>query len=380
MSVTEYSFDRKNISFLRGWWIDVDKTSFLIVVSLILFGIVVSASTSPAIATKLGLKKTFFLQKHIIFALIAIVVIFFTSLLRDREIKTIAILGILLFVVLMVFTILFSQYSKGAKRWIYIFGFSLQPSEFIKPLFILVNAIIFDKFHQEKFYIKYGASTVLYLIITLLLLLQPDFGMAVVFSLIWGLQLFIYGLPNIAVFAILGFGICGVYFIYNQMPHVANRLHKFFNIDQNYQLDRSLDAYQSGGLLGKGPAQGEVKDFIPDAHTDFIMPVISEEYGALFCIFILIGFFVIFNRMLKKVHGEENIFTHLGVLGLVTIIILQMVINVGVTVGLLPTKGMTFPFISYGGSSLISMALTFGILLSLTKEKYKDKKLTKFHF
>jgi cell division protein FtsW len=373
MSLSEYKFDRNNISFLRNWWLDIDKTSFLIAVSLIVFGIIAGASASPIIATKLGLEKTFFLQKHIIFAIMAILIIFATSFLREKNIKIIVIVGIIIFIALLIFTILFSQSSKGAKRWIYFFGFALQPSEFIKPLFILVNAIIFDKFHQAKYYIKYGASSILYLVIILLLLLQPDFGMTVVFSLIWGMQLFVYGISNIAVLTILLFGICGIYFIYNQMPHVANRVHKFFNIDQNYQLDRSLDAYKSGGLLGKGPAQGEIKNLIPDAHTDFIMPVISEEFGALFCVFILIGFFILFVRMVKKACREENIFTHLAILGLIAIITLQMIINVGVTVGLLPTKGMTFPFISYGGSSLISTSLTFGILLSLTKEKYPNK-------
>jgi len=371
MLPNEYSFDRNKISFLRSWWIDIDRTSFIIIISLILFGIVASACISPTIATKLGLEKIFFLKKHIIFALMAIFTIFIASLLQNRQIKTIAILGILIFIILLICTILFSQSSKGAKRWIYLFGFTLQPSEFIKPIFILVNAIIFDKYHRAKFYLKYGLSFVLYIIIISLLLLQPDFGMTVVFSLLWGIQLFAYGLPNIAVITILALGICGVYFIYDQMPHVANRIHKFFNIDdKNYQLERSLDAYQSGGLVGKGPAQGEVKNLIPDAHTDFIMPVISEEFGAIFCIFILIGFLVIFNKMLKKACQEEDVFKHLSILGLTLIIIIQMAINVGMTTGLLPTKGMTFPFVSYGGSSLISMAITFGILLSLTKEKY----------
>jgi cell division protein FtsW len=371
--VSEYSFNRNKISFLRSWWLDIDKTSFLIITSLICFGVIASASASSIIATRLGLEKTFFLQKHIIFALISILIIFCASFLREKEVKIIAIIGIFLFIALLVSTILFSQSNKGSKRWIYFFGFTLQPSEFIKPLFILVNAIIFDKFHQAKFYVKYGSSAILYLIIISLLLLQPDFGMAVVFSLIWGMSLFIYGIPNVAILAILIVGICGIYFVYHQMPHVANRVHKFFNIDQNYQLDRSLDAYMNGGLSGKGPAQGEVKNLIPDAHTDFIMPVISEEFGALFCIFILIGFFILFNRMLKKANQEENIFNHLAISGLITIIILQMTINTGVTVGLLPTKGMTFPFVSYGGSSLVSNAFTFGILLSLTKERYLYK-------
>ncbi|MDA9817849.1 FtsW/RodA/SpoVE family cell cycle protein [Flavobacteriaceae bacterium] len=371
MFVNQYKFNRQNINIFRSWWLDIDKVNLCIIIFMIAFGVVLSASSSPAVAIKLGLEKTFFLKKHLIFAILAIIVIFITSSLRSQDIKTIAIFGIIIFIGLLIFTILFSQSSKGAKRWISIFNFTLQPSEFIKPLFVLVNAIIFAKLDQAKFYLKYSISTVLYLIIVCLLLLQPDFGMSVVFTFLWGCQLFAYGIPNIALAIIISFGLLGATYVYNSMPHVANRIHKFINIDKkNYQLEKSLDGYIEGSFLGKGPAQGEVKNFIPDAHTDFIMPVISEEFGVLFCIFILLCFFIIATRVFKKIFHQKDIFTYLSCLGLISIISVQIIINVGVTLGLLPTKGMTFPFISYGGSSMLAMAFCFGVILLLTKEKY----------
>ncbi len=370
----EIIFDRKNLNPIKKWWIDIDRINFLLVISLVLFGLIMAFSASPAVAHKISDDKLFFIKKQILFVFVAIFAITAISFLDKQHIKVISIFGMLTCLVLLVLVLVFGAEAKGAKRWIMILGFNLQPSEFAKTFFLVFNALLLQKLRESKWFVKYGMSAALYLTIVLLLILQPDFGMTLIFTALWMIQLFVFGLPLILIVLCVGVGVVGGFAAYFTMPHVTDRINKFLNSnEQNYQVERSIDAYVNGGFFGVGPASGVVKKYIPDAHTDFVFSVIAEEFGLLFCIFVMIIFGIIISRVIKYVMNEKDLFLRLAVIGLICQIALQTLVNIGVSVGMLPTKGMTLPFISYGGSSLIAVSIGFGIILSLTKKKYDDK-------
>jgi cell division protein FtsW len=321
-------FDRRHLNIVKKWWIDVDKINFLLVIGIIIFGLMMTATSSPAIAKKINVDKFFFLKKQLIFAFIGVTLLIAISFLDQEKIKIFALLGLVATIFLLVAVLLFGSEAKGAKRWIAIAGFTLQPSEFAKTFFVVLNAFILQRLHFEKWEMKYGISAALYLLIVCLLILQPDFGMTLTLTVLWVAQLFAYGLPLpfITAIGVLGvFGGIGAYLVF---PHVEDRINKFLDSgEKNYQAERSIDAFVNGSFFGTGPGNGVVKKFIPDAHTDFIFAVVGEEYGIISCIILIV-------------------------------------------IKLLPTKGMTLPFISYGGSSMISMAICFGLILAFTKRKY----------
>ena len=276
--------------------------------------------------------------------------------------------------VLLVMVLIFGHETKGAKRWISIGGFALQPSEFIKPLFLVLNAFLLQRFSSRQWQVKYGISAAFFGVVGLLLILQPDFGMTSVLVLLWLTQLFIFGLPLAFIGVIGSVGVLGAFYAYYSMPHVANRVNKFLNIDQkNYQVERSIDAYVNGGFFGTGPGNGLVKRYIPDAHTDFVFAVVAEEFGVITCLAIIVILFILIRRAIKNAITKDDMFSYLAIISLISQFALQVVINIGVSVGLFPTKGMTLPFISYGGSSVLAMSLCFGMILALTKKKYDDQ-------
>ncbi len=365
------SFDRRNLNFFKKWWLDVDKINFLIVLGIIIFGLMMTASSSPAIAKRLDVDKFFFLRKQLIFAGIALFLLIAISFLDQEKIKIFSFFGLVMTLLLLVLVLFFGSEAKGAKRWISLAGFTLQPSEFAKTFFIIFNAFILQRLHFEKWQLKYGISTGLYLIIACLLILQPDFGMTLTFTALWVAQLFAYGLPLPFFYAIGVFGLLGGVAAYIAFPHVEDRINKFLGSgEKNYQAERSIDAFVNGSFFGTGPGNGVVKKFIPDAHTDFIFAVIGEEYGIISCIIILAIFAYLITRIVRRALDEEDMFVYLALCGLMMQFTMQVIVNIGVSLKLLPTKGMTLPFISYGGSSMISMAICFGLILAFTKRKY----------
>lgn len=364
-------FDRRYLNLIKKWWIDVDKINFLLVIGIIIFGLMMTATSSPAIAKKIGVEKFFFLKKQMIFAFIAVTLLIVISFLDQEKIKVFCLLGLIATIFLLVAVLIFGSEAKGAKRWIAIAGFTLQPSEFAKTFFIILNAFILQRLHFEKWQLKYGISLALYFVIVCLLLLQPDFGMTLTFTVLWVAQLFAYGLPLpfITAIGVLGlFGGIGAYMVF---PHVEDRINKFLDSgEKNYQAERSIDAFVNGSFFGTGPGNGVVKKFVPDAHTDFIFAVVGEEYGIISCSIIVVIFAYLITRIVKRALDEEDMFVYLALCGLMMQFTMQVVVNIGVSLKLLPTKGMTLPFISYGGSSMISMAICFGLILAFTKRKY----------
>lgn len=371
---SEYVFNRKNLNPIKRWWLDVDKTNYLTVIFIIIFGFFMTITSSPAVAMRIGVENMFFVKKQLIFTSISLILFTAISFLNRDQIKVMSIFGLALFILFLAMVLIVGFEIKGSKRWMSLLGFTLQPSEFAKVFFLIFNAFILSKFKDDRLALKYGISTFLYLLIISLLILEPDFGMSLIVSVTWITQLFIFGLPWIFIIFVMIMGIIGFIVAYKTLHHVASRIDKFLDVDiKNYQVERSIDAYINGGFFGTGPGNGFVKKFIPDAHTDFIFAVISEEFGIIFSIALILLLFILITRVIRSIFHEEDLFVFLAVSGLISLFSLQTLINIGVSMALLPTKGMTLPFISYGGSSIIAMSVCFGSILALTKKKYENK-------
>ncbi len=373
-SLNSRFFNRDSYNIVSRWWYDLDKVNFLIIVGLMVFGLMICATSTTAVAKKIGVDKFFFLKKQVLFALLAFFVMVFISFLKREYIKMLCLAGLVVVIFMLIFVAVFGFEIKGAKRWLSIFGFVLQPSEFAKIFFVVSNAYILQKFNSHSFSLKYGISAALFAIVSSLLIIQPDIGMTLTVCVLWASQLFASGISMYFVAFCMILGLVGGLFAYLFLPHVEDRVNRFLDLDsKNYQVERSMDAFANGGLLGTGQGNGVVKKFIPDSHTDFVFAVISEEYGALSAALLLLVFLVLITRIVKRIMEEEDRFIHLCLLGLTIQFAMQIVINTGVSMRLFPTKGMTLPLISYGGSSMLSMAVCFGLILSFTKKRYHQK-------
>jgi cell division protein FtsW len=369
--MTNHIFDRRYLNFAKKWWIDIDKTNFFLVIGIMFFGLMMIASASPAIAKRIEVDKFFFLKKQLIFAAVAICLLMSISLLDHEKIKILAIVGLGISILLLLLVLVKGVEIKGARRWVSLLGFTLQPSEFAKTFFIVVNAFLLQRLAGNKWQVKYGISAGLFFVIVCLLLLQPDFGMTLTFTALWAAQLFLYGLPMPLIVTLGVLAVVGGFGAYLTFPHVEDRINRFLDSgEKNYQVERSLDAFVNGSFFGTGPGNGVVKKYIPDAHTDFIFAVVAEEFGVLSCIILLLIFAYFITRVVKHLMEEEDLFSYLALCGLIMQFSMQVIVNIGVSMRLLPTKGMTLPFISYGGSSMISMGICFGLILAFTKKKY----------
>ncbi len=367
-------FNRGSLNFISRWWIDIDKINFLIIFGIIIFGLAAVATSSPAIAKKIGVSKFFFLEKQAIFALMAMFSMIFISFFRKNHIIMFAVAGFLSCIIALIGVSIFGVEIRGSKRWISFMGFVFQPSEFSKTFFVIVNAYILHKFYDQKIPLKYLLSTLAFGFLAFLLASQPDIGMTITLSLLWASQLFVFGLSMWIVLIVGIIGVAGIIMAYLFLPHVEDRINRFLDINStNYQVERSLDAYVSGGFLGKGQGQGLVKNFIPDSHTDFIFAVIAEEFGILSCILLILVFLYLITRITKRLLEEEDRFIYISLIGLMMNFTIQTVVNIGVSLRLFPTKGMTLPLVSYGGSSMFAMSICFGLILALTKKKYNNQ-------
>ncbi len=363
------AFSRTDNSILSRWWWTVDRWMLALVLALAAVGIWLTLTASPAVAERLGLDAMHFVKRQSVFLGLAIVTTIGFSLLSTAFVRRIAVLGTLAMLVLMILTLLVGPEIKGATRWIQIGSFTLQSSEFLKPFFVVTTAwILSSHFTDEKIPAKQVACG-LYAFVAMLLVLQPDFGQTVLISAVWMAQMALAGLP--VMWLVLS-GVVGVFGLgvgYALLPHVASRIDRFINpaSGDTYQMDKALEAFEAGGLLGKGPGEGAVKLNLPDAHADYIFAVVGEEFGAIACVMLLILFAGIVIRGLAHLLEEEDPFRLLAASGLIMQFGLQTLINVGVNIGLLPSKGMTLPFISYGGSSMLALAIGMGMVLALTR-------------
>ena len=357
---------RSDRSQLALWWWTIDRyllSSFFI---LMMFGILLVMASSQHLAENLNIPSHYFTIRHILYGALSIPIIIFFSILNERQIKIICILGIIITAVLL-FVILFDgEKIKGAQRWFYIGGLSFQPSEIGKPLYVVFNAWLLSLWIEKTKFPGWMWSIASIILISSLLLLQPDLGMTIVMMFTWGFQLFITGIPLILILClIIAFPIFMI-FSYQHFDHVKIRIDNFLE-GKTYQVSKSLQSFESGGFWGKGPGEGFYKKSLPDAHSDFVFAVAAEEYGALICSVIIMIYGLIIIRSFYYTINNNNLFFILAIGGLAFQFGFQSLIHMASNTDLIPTKGMTLPFLSYGGSSLLASAITAGIILSLTK-------------
>ncbi len=367
--------DRTNTSMVGRWWWTVDRVNLLAILLLMAIGSVLVAAGSPPVAKRLDLPAFYFVHRHHIFLLLGAAVMIVVSMLESVTIRRMAVLGMAASIFLMMLVPIFGDQTKGAHRWINILGISVQPSEFMKPFFAVVMAWICSESQRRIDFPGYRLAIGLYLLVVFLLLIQPDLGMTITVTAMWAFQLFLAGLPMLWVVLLGVIGVAGAVGAYHFFPHVAKRINSFMNPEEgeNYQISKSLEAFRNGGIFGRGPGEGEVKQFLPDSHTDFIFAVAGEEFGILVCMGILALFAFVVLRGIKRVWKESDLFIVLAVVGILTQFGMQAVINMGVAVNLFPAKGMTLPFLSYGGSSVVAIALGLGMMLSLTRKRFGKK-------
>jgi cell division protein FtsW len=369
------SFSRTDPSILGRWWWTLDRWALLVLILLFAVGAILTVAASPGAAARIGLDPFYFVRHQFVFMAPAILILLAVSMLSPRGVRRVAVLVFAAALALVVATHFAGIEIKGASRWLSLGGFTFQPSEFVKTCFAVVAAWMFTEHRESENFPGRAIAGALLFIVVALLLLQPDFGMAVTVTAVWFVQFFLAGLSLwwVGLAAVLTLGL--VTAAYSIFSHVAKRIDLFIDPSSgdSYQVTTSLKAFQQGGLLGRGPGEGIVKGYLPDAHTDFIFAVAAEEFG-MFAALAIVGLFCfIVLRGFTRVMREADLFVLLAVAGLLTQFGLQALINMGVTVQLLPAKGMTLPFVSYGGSSLVASALGMGMVLALTRSGYRNK-------
>jgi cell division protein FtsW len=370
------TLSRADNSMLGRWWWSVDRWTLGAIGVLIGFGYIMMLAASPAVAERIGTSRETFILKQVVFLALAGAIVVLVSLLSPRDIKRLAIAGCLLALVLTAATMVIGVEIKGARRWISLPGMSIQPSEFLKPCFAVVTAWLLCEAKKSPRFPGMIIAFAVFGLILLLLKSQPDIGMLTVVTVVFLAQLYINGLPLALVGVAVGMMGAGGVMAYMMFPHVQSRVTRFWDgTGDNYQVNTALEAFGNGGLLGRGPGEGHVKDILPDAHADFVFAVAGEEFGMLICVVILSVFAFIVLRGLLRLLREQDPFVVLSCTGLVSGFGLQAFVNMASTLRLIPTKGMTLPFISYGGSSAIAIALGMGMLLALTRRRGRDEPL-----
>jgi len=369
---------RTDKSIVGRWWWSVDRWTLSALLVLVFLGIVLVSAASPAVAEGHGLPPFYFVTRHIVFLIPTLIIMFAVSMMSRRAIWRTASVTLVVSMALMLVAIFFGMEIKGATRWVHFLGMSVQPSEFAKPCFAICSAWLIAKHQYQEDFPGHQLATGLFVVIIGLLMMQPDFGMSFVMSSIWGMQIFLSGLPMLLVLVLAVGGVTAVAGAYFFFPHVASRIDRFLDPSSgdNYQVQKSLDAFSNGGLFGTGPAHGVIKMNLPDAHADFIFAVAGEEMGLLAAVFIVLVFCFILIRSIIRVMNSEDLFIVLGTGGLLMQFALQSLIHMGSSLQLLPAKGMTLPFISYGGSSLLSLGLGMGFLLALTRRRQQNSSTT----
>jgi len=354
---------------LIRWWLSIDRLSLVLMLGLVVFGVVMVATASPSVAMRIGLGEYHFLIRHMIFLVPAIICLFGLSFVSPQWIARLAIIILIGAAIGMVWSIVSGSEIKGATRWIRLFGFSIQPSEFLKPSFVLCAAYLLaqQKTNMDRPYLFYALA--LYGTSLILLILQPDFGMAFLISCVFAMQIFLLGCPLRYIVMIGGMFVVGVFLAYMTLGHVQSRIDRFLDPKgmDTYQVDKSKQAFQNGFIIGQGPGQGDVKNTVPDIHSDFIFTAMGEEWGFMFTSIFVLMMGALYYRLFLRFSRSESQFTMIAGAALVFMMAVQSFIHMGSTLALIPAKGMTLPFISYGGSSLIATGMTFGLILALSR-------------
>jgi len=352
-----------------AWWWTVDKLMLAALATLMLAGIVLSLAASPPVAARLGLDPFYFVNRHVMFLAPAFLVLIATSFLPPRQLRRIALVVFAVSLVLTAATLWYGAEVKGARRWITLLGISLQPSEFLKPAFVILISWLFGESVRRPEMPANTASLALLLMVLTLLVAQPDFGQAMLIALVWGALFFMAGMRIVWVLGLAGTAVVGLAGAYATVPHVASRIQRFLDkgSGDTFQVDTAVESFVRGGWFGRGPGEGTVKRILPDSHADYPFAVAAEEFGIVLCLVLVALFAFIVIRALRHALRDEDPFTRFAMAGLSMLFGMQSAINMSVNLHLIPAKGMTLPFISYGGSSMISLAYGMGMLLALSR-------------
>ena len=368
-------WSRLDKSPVATWWWTIDRWFLAAFLTLMGLGIIMSFAASPAVALRIGLDPFHFATRQIIFTIPALGVMLAVSFLQSRQIRRMALVMLGLTLVLMVAVLYIGVEVKGARRWVSLAGLSIQPSEFLKPAFVIVCAWLFAEHKRQPDIPGNLFAMILLALVISLLVAQPDFGQTMLVLGTWGVMFFMAGLSWVWIVMLGAAGVAGVFAAYTVFPHVAGRIDRFMTGEgDTFQVDMGREAIVNGGWFGVGPGEGTFKRVIPDSHADFVFSVAGEEFGIVLCFIIMGVFAFIVLRGLNTALKEHDDFTRYAVGGLVTVFGLQSAINMCVNLQLMPAKGMTLPFISYGGSSQIAIAVSMGMVLALTRRKPEKRR------
>jgi cell division protein FtsW len=354
-----------------AWWWTVDRLMLAALGAVMLGGIILSLAASPPVAARIGLDPFYFVNRHILYLIPTIAVLIVTSFLSPHHLRRVALVVFIISAAMVVATLFVGVEIKGARRWIVLAGINIQPSEFLKPAFVVLVSWLFAE-SSRKFDVPATTLCLLLLIgVVGILVLQPDFGQTMLVALVWGALFFMAGMRFIWVIGLAGTAVLGLATAYAMIPHVAQRIKRFMDpaSGDTFQVDTAVESFIRGGWFGQGPGEGTMKRILPDSHADFVFAVAAEEFGIVLCLVIVSLFAFIVIRALCKAMRNGDPFARFATAGLAILFGTQSAINMSVNLALIPAKGMTLPFISYGGSSMISLAYGMGMLLAFTRER-----------
>jgi cell division protein FtsW len=351
------------------WWWTVDRPLLVAITALILSGVILSLAASPPVATRIGLDPFHFFNRHVLFLLPSFIVLIGVSFLSPRQIRRAALVVFAISIILIVATLLLGPEVKGSRRWITLLGLNIQASESAKPAFVILAAWLFAESARRPEMPATSMALAVLMLLVSLLVMEPDFGQTMLILMVWGALFFIAGMRIVWVFGLAGAAAGGLFSAYLLVPHVAGRIKRFMDpaSGDTFQVDTAMEAFANGGWFGLGPGEGIAKRSLPDSHTDFVFAVGAEEFGIILCLALLALFAFIVIRTLSRAYATEDLFARFAASGLAILFGVQAAINMSVNLHLIPAKGMTLPFISYGGSSMISLAYGVGMMLALTR-------------
>ena len=362
---------RAQRTLFSEWWWTVDRPLLAALAALVLIGLVLTLAASPPVAIRLGADPFHFVNRHALYLVPALATLLATSLMTPRQVRRVALVVFVIGVTLCIATLYVGPEIKGARRWLSLFGVSVQPSEFMKPAFVVLAAWAFAESVRRP---EMPARLIAFGLLgaaTLPLVYQPDIGQTVLLALVWCALFFLAGLRWLWLAGLGSAAIAGLGAAYFFVPHVTARIKRFLDpgSGDTFQIDTALESFMRGGWLGRGPGEGTVKRILPDGHADFVFAVAAEEFGIVLCLILVVLFAFIVLRALAHAMREEDAFGRFAVAGLSLLFGLQAAIAMAVNLHLMPAKGMTLPFISYGGSSMISLAYGMGMLIALTRRR-----------
>src|SRR5256886_90450 len=351
------------------WWWTVDKLLLGAIRPLMRGGVILPLAATPPVATRIGLDPFHFFGRHVLFLLPSLLVLIGVSFLSPKQIRRLALLVFVVSILLIVATLVFGAEVKGSRRWITLLGVNIQASESAKPAFVVMAAWLFAESTKRPEMPATSMAIVLLLTLVALLVMEPDFGQTMLILMVWGALFFIAGMRMIWVAGLAGAASLGLFGAYLLVPHVGGGIKRFMNpaSGDTFQVDTAMEAFWNGGWFGLGPGEGIAKRSLPDSHTDFVFAVAAEEFGIILCLALVALFAFIVIRTLSRAYATEDMFSRFAASGLAILFGVQAAINMSVNLQLIPAKGMTLPFISYGGSSIVSLAYGVGMMLALTR-------------